>query len=147
MLLAVADGASYPEAARRGGRTDRHLVASLVHRFAAEGLEALERRPSGHPPIKYGPAEAERILSAFKRAPDLEQDGTATWSLSLLQRALRTAPDGLPQVSTWTIFHVLHTAGYSWQKTRTWCNTGVVTRKRGGQVVEVTDPDTDRKKG
>lgn len=147
MLQSVRAGASYPEAARRAGRKDRHVVATLVRRFNAHGMDALERLPTGHPPIQYGPAEAERILAEFRRPPDLERDGTATWSLSLLQRALRSAPDGFPQVSTWTIFQVLHAAGYSWQKSRTWCKTGVVTRKRGGQLVEVTDPDAERKKG
>jgi hypothetical protein len=56
--------------------------------------------------------------------PQREPDGTATWSLSLLQKALRQAPDGLPQVSTFTIWRTLHEAGLSWQKSRTWCETG-----------------------
>jgi len=42
---------------------------------------------------------------------------------------LRKAPDGLPQVSTYTIWRTLHAAGLSWQKSRTWCQTGVVMRQ------------------
>src|SRR4051794_1600869 len=82
----------------------------------------------------------------WARTPQREQDGTATWSLSLLQKALRQAPDGLPEVSTFTIWRALHAAGLSWQKSRTWCQTGVVMRKRKHGVVRVSDPDALAKK-
>jgi hypothetical protein len=67
--------------------------------------------------------------------------------LGTLQHALRRAEDGLPTVSTHTIWRTLHAADLSWQKRRTWCDTGVVVRKRkrGGTVV-VTDPDAAAKK-
>src|SRR3954453_4909140 len=48
------------------------------------------------------------------RTPQRDQDGTATWSLSLLQRTLRQADDGLPTVSPYTIWRTLHEAGLSW---------------------------------
>jgi transposase len=96
--------------------------------------------------VQYGATERERILAEVRRTPDRERDGTATWSLSILQRALRQAPDGLPDVSTYTIWKVLHEAGLSWQKTRTWCETGTVKRKRRSGVVEVSDPDAEAKK-
>lgn len=147
MLQAVADGATFTAAASHGGRASRQTVASLVRRFNAEGLGALVPRPHGRPALQYGPAEAARILREVQRTPTPEQDGTATWSLTLLQRALQRAPDGLPHVSTWTIFQVLHAAGYTWQQSRTWCKTGVVMRKRGGHLVEVHDPEADRKRG
>jgi hypothetical protein len=63
-----------------------------------------------------------------------------------LQRALRQAPDGLPEVSTYTIWQVLHDAGFSWQRSRTWCNTGTVLRKRKSGTVRVEDPDSTAKK-
>ena len=146
ILLAVADGASFSAAARKAGRRDNDAVAWLVRRFNAEGVEALFPRHGGGK-VTYGPTERDRILQEFQRTPTLERDGTKTWSLTLLQRALRTAPDGLPQVSTWTIFHVLHAAGYTWQQSRTWCPTGSVVRKRQGQLVTVTDPEAETKKG
>jgi hypothetical protein len=90
--------------------------------------------------------ERKRILAEVERQPDREKDGTATWSLSLLQHALREAPDGLPKVSTYTILCVMHDAGWTWQKDRTWCKTGTVTRKRKEGTVEVTDPETEAKK-
>jgi hypothetical protein len=145
-LLAVADGARFIDAARVAGRRSGRAVAQLVARFNTGGLAALDRRHGGGPPIQYRDAERERILQEFRRAPDRERDGTATWSLTTLQRALRAAPDGLPQVSTKTILHTLWNAGYSWQERRTWCHTGTVVRRRKAGPVEVTDPDTIPKK-
>jgi hypothetical protein len=66
--------------------------------------------------------------------------------LSTLQRALRQAPDGLPQVSTYTIWAALRQAGYRFGRTRSWCPTGKVRRKRKSGVVEVIDPDAAAKK-
>jgi hypothetical protein len=75
-----------------------------------------------------------------------ERDGTAAWSLPTLRRALRSAPDGLPAVSTHTLWRVLHGAGRSRQRSRTWCPTGTVQRRRKAGVVTVTDPDAAAKK-
>ena len=145
-LLAVASGQSYTAAARVAGRRSNDAVAQLVSRFNREGLAAIEPRHGGGPRTVYGVEERKRILTAFERQPDREKDGTATWSLSTLQRALREATDGLPNVSTYTIWCVLRDAGWAWQKNRTWCRTGTVTRKRKGGVVEVTDPEAEAKK-
>jgi hypothetical protein len=65
----------------------------------------------------------------------------------LLRRALRKAPEGLPEVSTYTIHAVLQEAGWSWPRTRSWCETGMSKRKRkNGEVVKVVDPDAEPKK-
>lgn len=146
MLLAVAEGKTYQAAAEAAGRKSNDAVSQLVSRFNQEGLAALVPGHGGGPSVAYGPAERERILAEARRAPDRERDGTATWTLSTLQRALRQAPDGLPQVSTYTIWRVLHEAGFRWQKSRSWCETGKVKRKRKAGVVEVTDPDAEAKK-
>ena len=145
-LLAVAEGVRFDDAARAAGWRCGDTVSHLVARFNAVGLTAMDRRGGHGREIQYGPAERERILEEFRRAPDRERDGTATWSLTTLQRALREAPDGLPQVSTWTILGVLWEAGYTWQESRTWCRTGTVERRRKTGVVEVTDPNTTPKK-
>ena len=145
-LLEVAGGASFSEAARRVGRKSGDAVGHLVARFNDEGPAALaHRRSSGRPPT-YTAADRARILAEFKRTPDREADGTATWSLSTLRDALRRAPDGLPAVSTYTIGTVLHEAGYTWQRDRTWCPTGTAVRKRKAGTVVVTDPDAAPKK-
>lgn len=145
-LLAVAKGQSFTAAAKAAGRRSGDAVAQLVVRFNEEGVAALEPRHGGGPAIKYGPAEQERILREARRQPKVTKDGTATWSLSSLQRALRQADDGLPEVSTYTIWLVLQANGFSWQKDVSWCETGQVKRKRKEGVVEVTDPDAGPKK-
>ena len=144
-LLSVADGKSYTQAAQSAGWRSGDAVSHLVSRFNREGIAALEPRHGGGAPQVYGVAERERILAEIRRQPDPAQDGAATWSLSLLQRALRCAPDGLPNVSIYTLWVVLREAGWSWQENRTWCETGKVKRQRHGQVVEVTDADATAK--
>jgi len=145
-ILHVANGFSYQEAAILSGRKAGDAVSSLVKRFNQEGLKAIQPRHRGGTPVKYGVAERERILKETRRKPDPETDGTATWSLKTLCQALRKAPDGLPEVSEDTIRTVLLEAGFSWQKTRSWCETGQVTRKRKRGKVTVTDPDASAKK-
>ena len=146
VLLAVADGASYTDAAGAAGRRSGEAVSGLVSRFNEEGIAAVEPRHGGGPPIIYAEAERERILAEARRKPKRDTDGTANWSLSTLRRALREADEGLPEVSTHTIWKVLTEAGFDWQKDRSWCETGVVERKRGGDVLTVTDPDAEAKK-
>jgi transposase len=142
----VAAGIGYGAAAETEGRRSGEAVAHLVRRFNQEGLEALEPRHGGGAQRVYGTRERARILAEVRRQPDREADGTATWSLSTLQRALRRAEDGLPTVSRETILNTLHDAGWSWQKDRSWCETGKVLRKRKAGIVAVTDPETERKK-
>jgi transposase len=146
VLLAVAGGSDYQEAARSAGRKSGDAVSHLVARFNHEGLAALDpRHGGGHVPT-YDAAARGRILREAARTPTPEADGTGTWSLSLLRRVLRAAPDGLPSVSTFTIWQVLHGAGYSYQRTRTWCSTGSAVRRRKAGAATVTDPDAGPKK-
>ncbi len=145
-LLAVAGGASYTDAAKGAGRRSNDAVSDLVSRFNREGVAAIEPRHGGGPPIVYAEAERERILREARRKPELEADGTQTWSLMTLRRALREAPDGLPEVGAHTIWKTLKEAGLDLQRDRSWCEAGVVERRRGGEVVTVVDPDTEAKK-
>lgn len=146
-LLAVSEGKSRIEAAQKAGWRTYETVSKVVRRFNEVGLAALDDQPrSGHPPTYRG-GEKARILQEARRIPDREEDATATWSLSLLQRALRQAPDELPHVSTFTILQTLHEAGYTWQKSRTWCKTGITLRKRSdGTVEQSEDPSLQEKK-
>ena len=145
-LLAVTAGQTYTEAAVVAGRKTGDSVAHWVSAFNRQGLAALARQHGGGPACKYGPAECERILTEVRRPPTPEQDGTATWSLQLLCRTLRRAPDGLPTVSEDTIRTVLLEAGFSWQRSRSWCQTGQVVRKRNSGLVTICDPDAEAKK-
>ncbi len=146
-VVAVAGGATYTAAAQAAGRRSGDAVGRLVARFNREGLEAVVPCHGGGQPARDTSAERERLLAEARRPPEHERDGTATWSLTTLQRALRRAPEGLPQVSTFTIWCVLHDAGWSWQRTRTWCPTGTSVRLRKRGRVLVHDPDADAKKG
>ena len=147
-LLAVADGQSYTAAAALVGRRIGDTVARWVADFNRGGLTALVPRHGGGHRVRYGEAEQRRILAEAARAPERVRDGTATWSLSTLRDALHRAEDGLPGISTATIGRALHAAGYSWQKGRSWCETGVVLRKRKHDgIVAVTDPDATAKRG
>ena len=146
LLLAVAAGDDYQDAARSVGRRSGDAVSHLVARFNAEGLAALTPRHGGGRRPTYGPEARGRIAAEAARAPTPEADGTATWSLSTLRRALRAAPDGLPRVSTYTIRRVLQESGASYQRTRTWCPTGSALRRRKAGPAVVVDPDAEPKK-
>jgi transposase len=146
VLLGVAAGHSYSTAGQLAGGRSRNTVAALVSRFNHQGLAAIEPRHSGGPSVVYDAEAKDRILNEFRRAPDREIDGTATWSLTTLQRALRRDPDGLPFISTYTIWCVLREAGLGWQRDRSWCKTGVGKRRRKSGEVEVHDVDATPKK-
>lgn len=144
-LLAVAQGASFTQAAGLAGFYDDRGVAKLVARFQQRGLTALDIAAGRGRPPTYDGAARGRIVATAQRPPDRRRDGTATWSLSTLRRTLRR--EGLPRVGTSTIQRVLHDAGSSYQRTRTWCPTGTADRKRKSGVVRVVDPQTEEKRG
>ena len=144
-LLAVAEGRTFAAAAEAAGYRSPQAVTYLVRRFNRAGLATLAiaagrgRRPT------YDAAARDRIVATAQRPPDRKADGTATWSLSTLERTVRRA--GLPRVGATTIRRVLHDAGSSYQRTRTWCPTGAAQRKRKAGVVRVVDPQTEEKRG
>ncbi len=111
--------------------------------FTAVGVEALEIAGGRGRKPTYGSEACTRILHKVQSTPNREQeDGTATRSLSTLQRSLRAEGRGLERVGAITIRAVLYEAGYSYQLTRTWCPNGIALRKRKEGVVTVIDPDT-----
>lgn len=146
ILLAVADGASFTAAAQGAGRRSGDAVGQLVARFNEDGIAAVVPRHGGGHPRLYGNADRQRILDTARRPPDRATDGTGTWSPMTLRESLRREPDGLPNVSTFTIQQVLAEAGWSWQRSRTWCETGQVLRRRKHGPVAVSDPDGEVKK-
>jgi transposase len=144
-LAAVAEGLSFDAAARRAGYTKGYTVTRLVRRFNARGLEALSIAPGRGRKATYQAADRQQILDVLQQPPEREADQSATWSLTLLQRRLRA--DGLPQLSRDTIHRTLRQAGYTYQRTRTWCLTGTARRRRKAGTVTVIDPETEPKKG
>ena len=145
-ILVVADGRSYVQAAQIDGRKSGDAVSQLVERFNQEGIASLQPGHGGGPKVKYSAVERDRVLAEVRRTPDPEKDGTNTWSLTTLRKALRKAEDGLPEISTERIWVILQEAGFRWQKSRSWCETGQVVRKRKRDVVTVMDPDASPKK-
>lgn len=93
----------------------------------------------------YTLEQRQTILKEARRTPDRELDGTSNWSLTTLQRTLRKQAN-LENLSTFVILQVLHEAGLSWQRNRTWCETGTAVRQRKHGSVVVTDEDCDAKK-
>ena len=144
-LLAVARTGVFIHAAHEAGLHSGTTVADLVARFNQHGLAALRIATGRGRRATYSASERARIVATAQRQPNRRTDGTATWSLSTLQRSLR--PVGLPRVGTSTIRRVLQDAGSSYQRTRTWCPTGTAQRKRKSGVVTVVDPNTEEKRG
>lgn len=146
-LLAVAQGCSYTSAAEVCGRRSGDAIARLVERFNQEGISALTPRHGGGAQTKYEAQQRQHILAVAQQQPELETDGVSQWSLTTLQRRLRSSDgDEFATVSTYTIGQVLHEAGYSWQNSRSWCQTGSALRQRKSGVVTVVDPDAEVKK-
>jgi transposase len=114
-LLAVAEGQSREAAARRAGYAHGYTVSRLIGRFNTHGLAALEIAAGRGRKATYQAVDRQRILDVLQQPPereaDQEQDQSATWSLTLLQRRLRAS--GLPQVSRDTIHQTLRQAGYT----------------------------------
>ena len=144
-VLTVAQGASFAHAARQAGFRSGTTIAGLVGRFNQYGLRALNIAAGRGRKPTYDPAARARVVATAQRPPERKTDGTATWSLSTLERTLRR--EAFPRLGATTIRRVLEEAGSSYQKTRTWCPTGTAERKRKSGIVRVTDPQTEAKRG
>src|SRR5215210_5313507 len=72
ILLAVARGDDYQDAARSVGRRSGDAVSHLVARFNAEGLAAPTPRHGGGRRPTYGPEATGRIAAEAARAPTPE---------------------------------------------------------------------------
>lgn len=144
-LLAVAAGVSFAAAARGAGYAGGSAAHALVKRFNARGLAALAIAPGRGPKVTDDAATRAQVVALAQRAPDRKRDGTATWSLSTLERAVQR--EIAPAPKSRTIAQILRDAGSAYQKTRTWCPTGTAERKRKAGVVRVVDPQTEQKRG
>src|SRR3954453_16854845 len=85
-VLAVAGGQSFSAAARAAGFPSPGAVTYLVRRFNQVGLGVLKIAAgrSRHP--TYDAVARARIVAEAQRPRDRKDDGTATWSLSSMQR-------------------------------------------------------------
>lgn len=142
-LLAVAEGQTFTQAGVHAGLSHEG-VSQLVERFNQRGLAVLVIASGRGRKPTYEAEVREQVVQEVQRQPDREQDGTATWSLKLLERALRK--EALPTIGATTIGRILHEEGYSLQRDRTWCSTGTALRVRKTGVYRVRDPHTQKKK-
>jgi len=104
-LLALTNGQSFTQAAAQAGFKEADSVCKLVRRFHRTGLAALCIAAGRGRKATYTSQERQQILEKLRSAPDREQDQSATWSLALLERALRRG--GLPAIGASTIRCVL----------------------------------------
>ena len=144
-LLALAEGASFAAAARQAGYRSGGAITALVRRFNRRGLAVLAIAAGRGRKPTYDTAARAHIVATAQRAPEREPDGTATWSLSTLERTLRR--EGHPRLGATTIRRVLRGAGGSYRQTRTWRPTGTAARKRKSGVARVVDPQTEVTRG
>jgi transposase len=125
------------------GFAEARSVSELVERFNEHGLAALSIAAGRGRKATYTSEQHALILAEMQRTPDRKEDQTATWSLLLLRYALRQGE--LPYIAKETIRQVLHEAGYSYQRTRTWVRTGHALRVRKSGTVTVYDVETPEK--
>ena len=142
-LLALTDGQSFTQAAAQAGFKEADSVSKLVRRFHRTGLAALCIAAGRGRKATYTSPQRQCILEELGREPDRERDQSATWSLNLLERALRRG--GLPAIGASTIRRILHEAGYVFGRSRTWCRTSTAVRVRKAGVVTVHDPQAQEK--
>ncbi|HEY1353861.1 MAG TPA: helix-turn-helix domain-containing protein [Ktedonobacteraceae bacterium] len=142
-LLAGTGEATLTAAGQKAGLS-REAVAQIVLRFNQCGLAVLATAAGRGRKPTYTSEQRARIVAEVQREPDRKKDQTAIWSLMLLRDALRKSD--LPQIGAETIREVLHDAGYSSQRTRTWCRTGYALRKGKSGTVTVSDLETPEKK-
>jgi transposase len=110
-LLMVARGASFAEAARQAGFRSGSAVAALVARCNRHGRAALTIAAGRGRTPTYDVHARHQIVATAQTQPERRNDGTATWSLGMLQRRLRR--EGMVRVGTSTIRRVLQDAGSS----------------------------------
>jgi transposase len=142
-LLAAADGRTFTQAGSLSGLS-REAVSQLIERFNQRGLAVLIIAPGRGRKPTYETEARGRVVQEVQRKPDRVSDQSATWSLKLLERALRRA--SFPTIGATTIGRILHEEGYSLQRDRTWCETGSALRKRKDGTYRVRDPHAQKKK-
>src|SRR5258708_16791641 len=127
-LLALSEGQSFAQDAAQAGCKEADSVGKLVKRFHRTGLAALLIATGRGRKATYSSQQRQQILEKLRSVPDREQDQSATWSLSLLQRALRRGD--LAQIGASTIRRILHEAGYVFGRSPTWCQPGTALAVR-----------------
>ena len=144
-LLPIVAGASYTAAARLVGHSHNQTISAWVSRFNREGLSAVPRTMAAG----RGSAMALRRSSASWPSGRVHPSADR-WHRHLVVEpaAEGSAPSPGGPAAGQPVHHRAHPARgrLSWQKSRTWCETGVALRNRKHGMVRVSDPDAAVKK-
>jgi transposase len=117
IVLASMQGRSAGEIAMMFAATENY-VREVIHAFNEQGFAALDPKWSGGRPAKFGPAARDLICRIARATPSALGQPFTTWSLTKLVSYLRE--HHRLTISTETARRVLHKAGITWQRTKTW---------------------------
>jgi transposase len=141
----VAQGCTFTEAGRRSG-LGRSGVSQLVERFNKLGLAILViAKGRGRKPT-YDTEARARVVQEVQRQPDRV---SAAFGHVVTQTvgAFLTPSGSVIYRSDHHWAHPATPEGLSFQRDRTWCDTGTALRVRKDGVYRVHDPQMQRKKG
>jgi transposase len=130
IIMASASGTPVPAIARLVA-ADEDTVRDVIHLFNAKGLAALDPRWAGGRPRRISNDDIRVIVAAATTRPEKLGLPFTCWSLRKLAACLASRPDRPVAVGRERLRQILHAAGITFQRTRTW--------------KESTDPDRDAK--
>jgi transposase len=118
ILLASASGMSAPQIAQVV-RTDENQVRRVIHEFNMLGMESLRPFVGGGRPRVIDQPTRDRVVAIALACPRFYGVPLNRWSLRRLRRYLIRRKI-IRQISVEGLRQILHTAGVTWQRTRTW---------------------------
>jgi transposase len=118
ILLASASGMSAPQIAAVV-RTDKNQVRRVIHEFNTLGMESLRPFVGGGRPRVIDQPTRDRVVAIALACPRLYGEPLNRWSLRRLRRYLLRRRI-VRQLSVEGLRQILHAAGVTWQRTRTW---------------------------
>jgi transposase len=130
IIMASASGTPVSAIARLVA-ADEDTVRDVIHLFNAKGLAALDPRWAGGRPRRIRDQDVQVIIAAAIARPEKLGLPFTCWSVRKLAAYLASHPGRPVAVGRERLRQILHAAGISFQRTRTW--------------KESTDPDRDVK--
>lgn len=130
IIMASAAGTPVPAIARLIA-ADEDTVRDVIHAFNEKGLAALDPQWAGGRPRLISDADIAFIVTTATTRPGTLGCPFTHWSLRKLAAYLARCHDRQVVIGRERLRHVLHGAGISFQRTRTW--------------KESTDPDKETK--
>jgi transposase len=116
ILLASNVRTSVPQIARMW-LTDESHVRKVIHEFNEEGFDSLRPEYRGGRPRRITPTERKRVVAVAGARPDTQGVPLTRWSLDRLSVYLAAEDLVISPIHLWRL---LHQAGLSFQRTRSW---------------------------